>query len=139
MKQISAKISILLALLFLLISVILGVTNYLFMTKAEKTEARVKSIDKGHRRITPVFEYKVNNKTYEFEGSSTSYGEYEIGDTEIIYYDPGNPENSKVGTFMNLWFVTVFCGGFFIVLSFAGILMALQKSSANRFGMIKTK
>lgn len=126
----SGKIFILASFIFLIISLAAGVPNYLFVSKTIKTEARIKSIDKGHRWITPTYEYTVKNKNYEFEGSSSTYGTYSIGDKQMIYYDPENPENNKIDSFMNLWFVPVFCGGFFIVLFFVGILTVFTKKSS---------
>lgn len=112
----TGKILILVSLLMLGIGAFLGYTSYSFMNSGVKTEARVKSIIKGHRRITPVFEYTVKGKTYEFEDGSTDYGSYEIGDKEVIYYSPSDPENHKPGTFMSLWFLPVFLCGFGIIL-----------------------
>jgi len=134
----SAKILILLALLFLFVAVLFGLQNYLFISKAVKTEARVKSIDKAKKWITPTFEYTVKGKTYEFEGSSTSPEAYKIGDTEVIYYNPLDPQDSKVGTFMNLWFIPVFCGGFFIVLISVGSALAFSKKAEPSFYIGKT-
>lgn len=98
-----------------------GYNNYSFISRAVKTEARVKEVIKGKRRITPVFEYTVQGKNYEYEGASTLPDEYKIGDKETVYYDPALPSSSKTGTFMSLWFVPVFLTGFGIVLFPVGI------------------
>lgn len=127
------KITISLSLVFLAISLFWGIRNYQFTSRAVKTEARVKSIYKGHRSITPTFEYTVKGKDYEFEGSSTNYDAYQIGDKEIVYYDPSNPEDSKLGTFMNLWFMPVFCGGFFMILMMVGIISFIGKKTKPAF------
>jgi hypothetical protein len=129
----SGKILILLALLFLLVSVLFGVQSYMFVNRSVKAEARVKSIDKAKKWITPTFEYTVKGKTYEFEGSSTSPDAYKIGDTEVIYYNPLDPQDSKIGTFMNLWFIPVFCGGFFIILISVGSALAFSKNPNRLF------
>jgi hypothetical protein len=125
----SPKILILLALIFLGVAVIFGAQSYTFVNSSHKTEARVKKIKNGGKMVTPIFEYYVKGKYYEYEGASTSHGQYEINDKETIYYDPSEPENGTLGSFMNLWFVPVFCGGFFIILLFVGIASAFSKKS----------
>lgn len=115
-----------------------GYSNYSFISGAGITEARVKSIIKGHRRITPVFEYSVNGKTYEFEDAATNPEAYEIGDKETIYYDPVLPGEHKKDTFMSLWFVPVFLGGFGFILIPVGIGISLFRKKGNPAFMIKT-
>lgn len=128
-----AKVFIPLSLVFLVVALFWGIQNYQFISRAEKTEARVKSIYKGHRSITPTFEYTVKGRDYEFEGSSTNYDAYKTGDKEIVYYDPSNPQEHKIGTFMNLWFIPVFCCGFFVVLMLAGVISLISKRSKPAF------
>lgn len=128
-----AKILIPVSLIFLAVALYFGIVNYRFTSKAAKTEARVKSIYQGHRSITPTFEYTVKGKVYEFEGSSTNADAYQIGDKEIVYYDPASPEDSKLGTFMNLWFIPVFCGGFFVILMLVGVISLIGKRTKSSF------
>ncbi len=130
----AAKTLILLALLFLLVSVFFGIQSYTFVNNSVKTEARVMRFDNGKgRMVTPVFEYSVKGKYYEYKGASTRAGNYKINDKEIIYYDPSNPEDGKLGTFMNLWFISVFCGGFFIVLFSVGLGMFFSGKANPHF------
>jgi hypothetical protein len=129
----TGKISILLAFLFLIIALVFGVRNYLYVEKSVKTEARVNKIEKRHRSINPTFEYTVNGKDYEIEGSNTNADAYKINDKEPVYYDPKKPEDARLGTFMNLWFMPVFCGGFFIILLVVGLGMVISKKSKPGF------
>ena len=129
----TGKISILLAILFLLISLIFGVKNYLYVSKSVKTEARVSKVEKRHRSIIPTFEYRVSEKYYELEGPSTNPDAYILNDKETVYYDPENPGDAMLGTFMNLWFIPVFCAGFFIVLLLVGVGMLFSGKSKPGF------
>ncbi|MEO8513274.1 MAG: DUF3592 domain-containing protein [Ignavibacteria bacterium] len=117
----TGKILIVVSLLMLAVGIFFGYSSYSFVSSSVKTEARVKNIIKGHRRITPVFEYIVNGKSYEYEGAATNYDAYVIGDKEVVYYKASDPNDSKTGTFMNLWFLPVFLGGFGLILLPVGI------------------
>lgn len=125
----TGKMLILVGVILISAGVFFGYSNYSFVSSAVKTEARVKNIIKGHRSITPVFEFTVNGKTYQFEGASTKPDSYKIGDNETIYYNPADPEDHKTGTFMNLWFLPVFLTGFGLIVLPVGIGLAFSKKN----------
>jgi hypothetical protein len=114
-----------------------GYSNYSFISSAGKTEAHVKKIIPGHRRITPVFEYTVNGITYEFEDAATNSGAYQIGDKEFLYYNPKLPGEHKKDTFMSLWFLPVFLTGFGIIVLPAGIILTFFSQKKNPAFFIK--
>lgn len=122
----TGKILIFAGLVMMSIGIFFGYTNYTFIHSSVKTEARVKSIIDQHQRVVPVWEYTVKGKTYEFEGAATSSGKYEIGDKEILYYNPDDPNDSKSGTFINLWFLSVFLSGFGFILGLVGLVVTLS-------------
>jgi len=123
----TGKMLILLSVILIGVGLFFGYSNYSFVSSAVKTEARVKNIIKGHRTITPVFEFSAKGKTYEYEGASTRPDAYSIGDKETVYYNPSDPEDHKTGTFMNLWFLPVFLTGFGIIVFPVGIGLAFFK------------
>lgn len=92
-----------------------------YINNSAKTEARVKKVLKKHRSITPVFEFTVKGKTYEFEGTNTSPDAYELNDKETVYYNPSDPDDNRTGNFMSLWFMPIFLTGFGIILAAAGL------------------
>ncbi len=122
----TGKILILAGLIMMAIGIFFGYTHYNFIHSSVKTEARVKSIINQHQRVIPVWEYTVKGKHYEFEGAATNSDQYKIGDKEILYYDPSDPEDSKKGTFMDLWFLPVFLSGFGFILGLVGLVVMLS-------------
>ena len=127
------KFLFILGFVMFIIGGIWGSSNYSFISSAGITEARVKSIIKGHRRITPVFEYTVNGKTFEFEDSSTNADAYVIGDKVNLFYNPKLPGEHKKDTFMSLWFLPVFFSGFGFVLILTGVILISTKSKSPAF------
>jgi hypothetical protein len=115
----------------------IGYLKYSFLEKAVQTIGRVDSIDKGKRSITPTFEYIVKGKKYYIEGPSTRPDEYKIGDTEPIYYNPDDPEDAKIMTFMNQWFLPVFMTGFGLIWAIAGLAVTIARKNKNPAFTIK--
>ena len=129
----NAKIFVLLGVLIMGAGIFWGYSTYNYINSSVKTEARVSRVIKKHRSITPVFEFTIKGKTYEFEGANTSSDEYKLNDKEIIYYNPSDPNDNRTGTFMGLWFMPVFLSGFGFVLFVAGLatmLFSNKKSPA---------
>jgi hypothetical protein len=117
----AGKAFIFIGLLILAGGLVWGYLTIDFINNSIKTEARVKQVLKGHRRIKPVFEFTVKEKTYEFEGTSTRPDAYKLNDKETVYYNPADPDDNRTGNFMNLWFVPVFLTGFGTIFAAAGL------------------
>jgi hypothetical protein len=133
----TGKTLILLGLLIFAVGIYFGYSSYSFLKTAGKTEGRVDSIEKSKKRITPTFEYTVKGKKYMIVGPATHPDEYIIGDTETIYYEPENPEDAKIGTFMNTWFLPAFLTGFGFILAFVGLVVILSTGKKNPAFTIK--
>ena len=127
----AAKGFILIGLVILGGGLVWGYFTLDFVNNSVKTEARVKQVIKKHRSITPVFEFTVKGKTYEFEGTNTRPDAYELNDKETIYYNPADPDDNRTGNFMNLWFMPVFLTGFGIILGAAGLGTSLFSGKKN--------
>ena len=129
----NAKIFALLGILIMGTGIFWGYLTYNEINSSVKTEARVSRIIKKHRSITPVFEFTVKGKTYEFEGTNTNSDAYVLNDKETVYYNPADPNDNRTGNFMNLWFVPVFLSGFgfvFFVVGLGTMLFSNKKSPA---------
>lgn len=127
----SSKIFIFIGLLILGAGLVWGWFTFDFINNSVKTEARVKQVIKRHRSITPVFEFTVKGKTYEFEGANTRADAYELNDKETVYYDPEDPNVNRTGNFMSLWFVPVFLSGFGSILAIAGLFVLIFSGRKN--------
>ena len=124
-QKIAGKTFVLIGLLILCSGLVWGYFTISFVNSSVKTEARVKQVIKKHRSITPVFEFTVKGKTYEFEGANTRPDAYELNDKETVYYNPSDPDDNRTGNFMSLWFLPVFLTGFGLILTVAGAATAL--------------
>lgn len=127
----TAKIFILIGIIILGGGLAWGYLTIDFINNSVKTEARVKQIIKKHRSITPVFEFTVKGKTYEFEGANTRADAYELNDKETVYYNPDDPNDNRTGNFMNLWFMPVFLTGFGFILATVGLITLLFSGKKN--------
>lgn len=133
----TAKTFIFIGLLILCGGLAWGYLTFDYINSAVKTEARVKQVLKRHRSITPVFEFKVNGKTYEFVGTNTRPDAYELNDKETVYYNPSDPEDNRTGNFMSLWFMPLFLTGFGLILTAAGTGNLLFSSRKNPLYTVK--
>ena len=127
----TAKTFIVIGLLILGGGLVSGYLTIDYINNSVKTEARVKQVLKRHRSITPVFEFSVKGKTYEFEGTNTRPDAYKLNDKETVYYNPADPDDNRTGNFMNLWFLPLFLTGFGIILTAAGLGTLLFKGRKN--------
>lgn len=127
----AAKTFILIGIMILGGGLVWGWLTIDYINNSAKTEARVKKVLKRHRSITPVFEFTVKGKTYEFEGTNTRSGAYELNDKETVYYNPADPNDNRTGNFMNLWFMPVFLTGFGFILSVVGLGTLLFSGKKN--------
>lgn len=127
----AAKTFIFIGLIILGGGLVWGYLTIDYINNSAKTEARVKMVLKRHRSITPVFEFTVKGKTYEFEGTNTSPDAYELNDKETVYYNPEDPNDNRTGAFMNLWFMPLFLTGFGTIFAAAGLGTLLFSGKKN--------
>jgi len=58
----------------------------------------------GGTTYSPVFQYEVNGQIYEFESqNASSPPTHRVGEQDTIYYDPANPQNAQIDSFMDMW------------------------------------
>lgn len=135
----AGKSVVLISLLLILVGSYFAYDKYSFFSSSKKVMARVSHVEKRHRSINPTFEYVVNGKTYTIEGANTRSDEYELNDQQLIFYNPNDPSDARVGTFMNMWFVPVLLLGLGIIFFIVGIVtwLATGKKKSPAFS-IKT-
>lgn len=135
----AGKTIILVSLILLIVGGYFGYDKYSFFSSSKKVMARVSNIEKRHRSINPTFEYVVNGKTYTIEGANTRSDAYELNDQQLIFYNPDDPSDARVGTFMNMWFLPVLLMGLGIVFFIVGVVtwLATGKKKSPAF-TIKT-
>lgn len=129
------KASRIIGVLFILFSIFpLGICTYCYMStsgflnKAEKTYGTV--LDVVERRTSdgtmyyPVYSfvdvYGTKHKIYSKSGSYPP--RYDVGDPISILYDPENPEEIKMDSFVSLWMGTIIAGVLGIIPFFIGAL-----------------
>jgi len=113
----------------------LGVAGYWyaktdsFLEKAVKTEATVVDVEERKSddgtRYYPVFSFVDEggneHKIYSTMGSYPPA--YELGETVLIFYDPQNPEKTKLDSFVSLWLGPVILGVLGFIPVFIGALI----------------
>ena len=74
----------------------------------------------------PVVGYQVEDKAYEIQGSvSSSVPVYSVGQRITVLYPPNHPEQGRIDTFLEQWFVPLLVGFIGIVFGLIGVLGVL--------------
>ncbi len=50
---------------------------------------------------------------------------YHVGQQVAVVYDPDNPQHANIVSFMDLWFMPLFCGGFSSLFLLVGLILVL--------------
>lgn len=98
-----------------------------YLLEGDRTSGKVVRFENDMSNRTksirrPIFEYQVNGVTYTIKAEASSDLQFELNDTETILSIPGNPENAKISTFLELWlasFLYLFVALALIAISFA--------------------
>ena len=128
-------IFVLAGLIMLMIGIFLISTTFLFMNNAIKTKATIidlVDIGRDGGGLAPVFLFENEGGAFiKIESNTSSPIEtFEVGDTIEIFYDPNNPYNAKINSFVQLWFIPTFLsllGILFVILT----LINYRKSKAH--------
>jgi len=98
----------------------LGIERAVFFSKAETTtgtvvELRVNSGSwsyRSRRGEYPIVEFAPKTGTpRRCEGVSSSPPLYRVGERVQVYYDPEDPEDARIDSFLELWLLLVVSGG----------------------------
>jgi hypothetical protein len=85
----------------------------------------------------PVINYDVQGRTYTYESSNSSDPPaYEVGEKVTLLYRPENPEEVRVNTWFDLWFLPAMLGGGGVVVAIVSIVMMV--SSIRRRRQLRT-
>ncbi|HEX9060963.1 MAG TPA: DUF3592 domain-containing protein [Clostridia bacterium] len=135
MKQPSIvfKIFFVIGSIFILTGSVLIINQILFLNKACSAEGTVidmkMSKGKGHDKDTtfaPVVQFKLTEgENITFTSSvGSSPPQFKIGDSVKVLYNPDNPGNAEINSFLSLWFLQIiflFIGMVFFIISIIGL------------------
>jgi hypothetical protein len=106
------KILSIVALLLLLASGLWALHSKNTVDNGVKTQGTVTQILPQGRGYTPEVTYIVEGKTYTYHSwSSQSPSPYQVGDPIEIYYDPNDPAQASLNSFISLWFGPLMLAG----------------------------
>ena len=72
-----------------------------------------------------VVEYRpASGEVLQIESDGTeAYAAFKVGDSLTVYYEAGNPENARIGLFLEIWLGTLIMGGFTGIVLLAAVLI----------------
>lgn len=77
---------------------------------------------KGGRLYTPIVEFEFNNQTFQVAGSvASSPSAFDVGEEVELFVKPAQPQEARIDSFMEQWFVVVILGGMGAVFSTIGL------------------
>ncbi len=87
------------------------------LSNSHKTLGKIVGIEEERRRnsgdmYSPVIKYKsISGDEYVYHSSTkTGYTSYKIGQEIELIYDKNNPQNARVNSFLDIWFLTIIMG-----------------------------
>ncbi len=82
---------------------------------------RINATEQNRISYFPIVAFQTQEgKPIHFESNvgAGGYGPYEVGDEVEVLYDPKNPTDARINSFIQLWLIGIFplvLGGFFLV------------------------
>jgi hypothetical protein len=84
----------------------------------------VPETDNSGVTYAPVINYDVNGRTYTYESSNSSDPPaYDVGEKVQLLYRPNDPEDVRVNSWFDLWFLPAMLGGGGVVVAIVSIVM----------------
>jgi hypothetical protein len=109
-------------LVMLAVALVIGGLAISFRMGAERVTGTVSEVELRHysdgNSYCPIVQYNTRlGQTYSHNSDVCSWPpSFEVGQLVTIYYDPANPSNSQLDSFMGVWFIPAlftFMGGVF--------------------------
>ncbi len=126
---------------FLVISIFVGVANYKFIHTADRAQGKVVELissqdSEGSRTYRPKVSFQsTNGESHEYISSSgTNPPAHKVGDKVTLYYENSNPDNAKIDSFMDLWFLPAIMGLLGVIFFGIGgciIMFQIKKKQTN--------
>ena len=116
-------------IILLIIGVWYGYTSWRFASQGQRVPARVIALEENYSSdsgttYSPVFEYSIGGKTYNYESVNTSDPpSHHVGQEAFLFVDPEDPDRAREDSFWELWLLPVIMCP--IALMVAGIATAL--------------
>ena len=123
-------------IILLIIGVWYGYTSWRFSSEGSEVDATVialnESSDSDGTTYSPVFEYQVGGKTYQYESvNSSNPPTHHVGERTTLLVMPDDPEKARENSFWEMWLLpAIMCpvSGLVAVISIAlNIGMAFRK------------
>lgn len=102
---------------FAIVSVFVLKDTINLLSNSHKTIGKIIGIEEERRRnggymYSPVIKYKsVTGDEYVYRSTTkTGYTSYKIGQQIELIYDKSNPQNARVNSFLDIWFLTIIMG-----------------------------
>jgi hypothetical protein len=109
-----------------------------FMATAERGVGQVVELDAstdsdGDTTYYPIVEYAVGGKTQRFKSNvGSSPPSHRVGDTVNVLYDPENPTDAKIDSFLDVWGGPLFLTLFGVIFAAVGIAVAASSVRKSR-------
>ena len=103
-----------------------------------EVEGEVISLE-GYDTYVPVIEYEWEGAYYEIRGSVASNPpSFRVGEVAEVLVDPSNPQDGRINSFFERWFLTLILGGMGTVFSAVGLGAILHKPLGKLFSAEQT-
>lgn len=121
MRKILKKFLLILATVFIVVSLVYLLKTIIFLRTAETTSGQVVLITDNQRAVVQFA--TEDNKAPSFLASR--FEKYEIGEQVPVIYNPADPQQAYVNSFLGLWAVSI--SSIIIGLSLALISLLFRK------------
>ena len=112
---------------------ITSVDSYISTSSSKSSSSR----NKKTKMYTPIVSFKDDKGTIHEITSNTSSSTYPTLNERIdVYYNPANPNDSKIGTFMNLWggvVIFFFLGGLFLFFGILFFIITIKNKNRKNY------
>jgi len=99
-------VCVLVGLALVVYGCVLGYQSYVLSRDGVTTQGRVVEVDSDAKTYYPVVEFwSAGEKQHRFTSSDglRSVGDYKVGATVSVLYDPGNPANARLADAKQTW------------------------------------
>lgn len=126
-----------LSILFLLVGIsftVVSAFNFLntlnLLSNSHKTLGKIVGINeerqsKGGYMYSPLIKYKsgTGDEYVYSSATKTGYSSYKIGQEVELIYDKNNPQNARINSILDIWFLTILMGVLGSVITITGVIL----------------
>lgn len=115
---------------FVVVSIIILLNTLNLLSNSYKTLGKITGINeerqsKGGYMYSPVIKYKSDTgDEYVYSSATkTGYSSYKIGQEVELIYDKNNPQNARVNSILDIWFLPIFMGVSGSAITITGVIL----------------